>query len=110
MLAGDRGFDVNSASLQRDAALLERARTAFSKEADSKKGPWQLLSDRCLCIHLCGLPCVCAGTASGAGRTKSVRAQSRPYSKPVSKFQSKGKGYSKGGMLDAGACFVLHLS
>ena len=36
--AGDRGFDVNLTSLQRDAALLERARTAFSKEAETPKG------------------------------------------------------------------------
>ena len=35
---GDRGFDVNVASLQRDTALLDRARTAFSKEAESYKG------------------------------------------------------------------------
>jgi hypothetical protein len=36
--AGDRQFDVNYASLHRDTALLERARTAFLKESESFKG------------------------------------------------------------------------
>jgi hypothetical protein len=83
--AGDRGFDVNLASLQRDAALLERARTAFSKEAETPKGRGPLSP---LAPFLYGLP-FCAVAASGARPQKPFS-----WNKPSGKFAAKGAGKS----------------
>ncbi len=52
--AGDRGFDVNLASQQRDKDLLERARIAFEKQAiDAASKLASTVAAPRLCVALC---------------------------------------------------------
>jgi hypothetical protein len=83
MRAGDRMFDVNTASLQRDNALLERARTAFMKENEkgTRHAPPLFASCR-------GALCAGKGIES---KERVMDNRQNGFKKPRNKFQGKGQ-------------------